>query len=674
VFSGLNPPQQTAVETLRGPLLVLAGAGSGKTRVVTFRIANLIRHGTRPSRILAVTFTNKAAKEMQERIGKLLGKKQGTEKPQISTFHAHCVRVLRRHIRRLGYPEKFAIYDQGDQESLARGVLRDIRVSGELMRPSDLLFQISQWKSHAVRPPEASQHAKTDKEHLAAMGYRRYQKALKNAGAVDFDDLLLLTEELFSQHADVRAVEGGLFDHILIDEYQDTNGSQYRIIRALAEQHRNLCVVGDDDQSIYGWRGADVQHILRFAKDWPDAKVVRLEMNYRSTSAILELANRLIKFNRVRHDKTLQAARPGGDRPRVLQYQDENEEARETIADIRRRLTQPGVEPRDIAILFRTNEQPRPFETELRKARIPYVMLGSTSFFDRKEVRDILAYLKLIESPADEVSLLRVLNLPPRGIGDRTREELMTAAVAAGKSLWQTMTGPECPPFGDAPANAVRKFIALIENFRERFAKERDLAAVARDLISAIDYQSEIRRNYPDQQEQDTRWKTVEEAVNALGAYQAQAAKPSLAEFVSEITLGERDFGDMKEKELARNAIVMLTLHSAKGLEYPHVYMVGLEEGILPHHRTLKAEGRDDVEEERRLAYVGVTRAQEFLTLSLPLTRLKWGKARESIPSRFLFEMIGQAERAPAAGGGPHQRPAAAKSPRGKTAGKRPPG
>ncbi len=302
--AALNPAQQKAVATLSGPLLVLAGAGTGKTRVVTFRIAELIRHGTRPERILAVTFTNKAAHEMQERVGALLGRRRKT-RPQVSTFHSHCLQILRRHIRRLGYPERFAIYDRGDQESLARSVLREIRIGNEALRPGDLLYQISSWKSHCVRPGEATALAQTDKEHLAAMAFRRYQRALKNAGAVDFDDILLCTEELFQGHADVLREEAARFDHLLVDEYQDTNGSQYRIVRALSARHRNLCVVGDDDQSIYGWRGAEVEHILRFTRDWPDATVVRLEMNYRSTSEIIEHANRLIVFNKTRHDKVL---------------------------------------------------------------------------------------------------------------------------------------------------------------------------------------------------------------------------------------------------------------------------------------------------------------------------------------------------------------------------------
>ncbi|MEX2356976.1 MAG: UvrD-helicase domain-containing protein, partial [Pirellulaceae bacterium] len=437
-MNGLNAPQLDAVNTLRGPMLVLAGAGSGKTRVVTFRIANLIKHGIRPDRILAVTFTNKAAAEMKERALHLLGKRSKVE-PVVSTFHSHCVKILRRHIDRLGYPKTYTIYDRSDQEMLARGVLREIRVPSESLRPGDLLNIVSRWKSAGVRPKDAVAHAETDKEHLAAIAYRRYQTALKASGAVDFDDLLLCTEELFTHHEEVRRQEAGRFDHVMIDEYQDTNSSQYRIVRGLAEEHRNLCVVGDDDQSIYSWRGAEVQHILRFNQDWPDAKVVLLADNYRCTSAILNLANRLVAFNKTRYDKVLNAARPGGEHPRIMQYKDEEQEAEQVVADIQRRLTEPGLEPRDFAVLFRTNEQPRAFEQQFRAANLPYTLIGGMSFFDRKEVRDILSYLKLLNSPQDEVALLRILNSPPRGIGQKTVKSLLDHATNEGKSMWEIL-------------------------------------------------------------------------------------------------------------------------------------------------------------------------------------------------------------------------------------------
>jgi DNA helicase-2/ATP-dependent DNA helicase PcrA len=657
-MAGLNPAQQAAVETLAGPMLVLAGAGSGKTRVVTFRIANLMKHRTRPERILAVTFTNKAAAEMQERIGALLGSKN-KERPQISTFHAHCVRVLRRHARALGYPERFAIYDRGDQESLARTVLRDIRVPNEMMRPGDLINQISRWKTLSLRPADAAKEAQSDKEHLAAMGYRKYQKALQNAGAVDFDDLLLCTEELFQKFPDIRRQEAGLFDHLLVDEYQDTSGTQYRIIKALAAEHRNLCVVGDDDQSIYGWRGAEVQHILRFAKDWPDAKVVRLEWNYRSTAAILDFANRLIAFNKHRHDKVLRAARAGGEKPRIEQYENETVEAQATVADIRRRMELDKREPRDFAILFRTNEQPRAFETELRKAKIPYVILGSQSFFDRKEVKDILAYLKTIDAPRDEVSLLRIINNPPRGIGERTVEVLLKEAVKSGQPVWNVLTDPQAKLTVPAAAQqALAKFVALVQRNHELVKRShpgplpkgegagRSLVDLVRQLIADVGYEAEIKRIYPQPEEQQARWQSVEEVVNALGIYERGAKKPALGDFLDEVALGQQEMGSDKEKQLARNAVALMTLHSAKGLEFPHVYMVGLEEGILPHHRSLKIDD-GDVDEERRLCYVGITRAQERLTMSLSLTRMKWGKPRDTTPSRFLFEIMGQAERAP---------------------------
>ena len=646
----LNPPQAKAVKTLSGPLLVLAGAGTGKTRVVTYRIANLIRHGTRPGRILAVTFTNKAATEMQQRIGNLLSKRLA-ESPVTSTFHSHCVRVLRRHIRQLGYPERFAIYDRGDQESVARSVLREIRVPNETLRPGDLLNIVSGWKSRAVRPPEAARIARSDKEHLASMAYRRYQQALKNAGAVDFDDLLLLTEELFQKNPEVLREEADRFDHLLIDEYQDTNGSQYRIVRALASKHRNLCVVGDDDQSIYGWRGAEVEHILRFSEDWPDATVVRLEDNYRSTAEILALANRMIVFNKVRHDKVLRAARQGGEKPKIRQYPDENTEAREVVGEIRRMIERSDLTPKDFAILFRTNEQPRAFETELRRVKLPYVLLGGMSFFDRKEVRDILAYLKLIASPDDEVSLLRIINTPPRGIGQRSIECLMSQAVSGGKPIWRIMASPTGLPA--TAQDAVKRFVHLIKDFQRR-VKRGSLAELVRELISEISYERELKRLYNDPNEQQTRMDAVQEVVNAVAAYESQSQsksksrtkakeKPSLPGFLDEVVLGDRDFDDEKEKQLQRDAIVLMTLHSAKGLEFPHVYMVGMEEGILPHHRALK-DDEIGVDEERRLCYVGVTRAQERLTLSLSLTRMKWGKPRDTLPSRFLYELTGQAD------------------------------
>ena len=637
----LNPEQREAVRTLGGPLLVLAGAGTGKTRVVMHRLVELIRKGTRPSRILAVTFTNKAAKEMQERAADILGRRLD-EKPEISTFHSLCVRILRRNIKHLGYPEGFAIYDRGDQESVARGALREVHIAETTLKPSEAVNYIGQWKTAGVGPSEAAAIAQTDKQHLAASVYRRYQVALRAAGAVDFDDLLLLTEELFRRFPDVRRHEAGRFDHLMIDEYQDTNQLQYRIVKALAREHRNLCVVGDDDQSIYGWRGAEVAHILRFTKDWPDAKIVRLEINYRSTRQIIAWANRLIAFNKLRHAKRLRATMSGSD-PRILQPQDENAEAQAVVGEIFKAVKSRRRRPGDFAILFRTNEQPRIFEEELRREKLPYVLVGGTSFFDRKEVRDLLAYLRLIANPRDEISLLRAINTPARGIGQTTITRLTKEAVGRGIPIWEILPqAGELTKVTAAARRGIDGFQSLIRGYRKRL-KTGNLVKTFQDLIADIGYKDELARLYSNPDDLQARWAAVEEMVNAMAGYVQRESDPTLAGFVHEVSLGDRDDDRDKEKELARDAITLMTLHSAKGLEFPEVYMVGMEEGILPHKRSV-ADADSAIDEERRLCYVGITRAQHRLTLTLPLSRRKWGKARETVPSRFLYEITGQAD------------------------------
>ena len=692
---GLNPAQHAAVETLSGPLLVLAGAGTGKTRVVTTRIANLIRHRIKPDRILAVTFTRKAAGEMQERAmallsggekgakgkGKGRGAKKPTVHPQISTFHALCVQVLRRHIVKLGYPPQFAICDRGDQESLARTALRDIRVPDDSLRPGDLLAIISNWKNRSLRPAQAASAATSDREHLAAAGYRRYQNSLKARGMVDFDDLLLCTEELFTAHPAIRREEAGRFDHVLVDEYQDTNGSQYRIVKALAMGHRNLCVVGDDDQSIYGWRGAEVEHILRFKEDWPDAKVVRLEENYRSAGAILEYANTLIAFNKKRHDKILRPARGAGQRPIIMQLPDETQEAERVVGDIQMQLTQPGMQAKDFAILCRTNEQPRAFETELRRLKLPYILVGGQSFFDRKEVRDLLAYLKTVENPTDETSLLRIINTPPRGIGNATVKQLLAEAVSRGEPIWNVLR--EAAGGGGATSSAIGKFVNLIGELKEIAERGAPVDKLVDAVVDRTQYRRELDRLYPDPMEREARTASIEELINAGAAYNKgkkskkdEEELPLLRGFLDDVALGGSDNRDEKEDQLQRNAIALMTLHSAKGLEFPYVYMVGMEEGILPHKRTLEMPDESQIDEERRLCYVGVTRAQEKLTLSFALTRRKWGKPKETVPSRFLYEMTGQAEnaakarKAAAATLGPHKKHPAAKGAGGPKGGK----
>ena len=664
----LNPAKLDAVRTPGGPLLVLADAGTGKTRVVTYRIAELIRHGTKPERILAVTFTKKAAGEMQERAGTLLARSRvatrrrvspkhrrasannSPQRPEISTFHSLCVRILRRHIVRLGFPQKFVICDRNEQESQARTALRELRAPNAALAPGDMLAIVSRWKSASVRPEQAVAAANGEREHLAAAAYRRYQENLKRMGAVDFDDLLLLTEEVLTRFPAVCRAEAQRFDHVLIDEYQDTNRSQYQIVKSLAAKHRNLCVVGDDDQSIYAWRGAEVTHILSFQRDWPEAKVVRLEDNYRSTAAILSYANTLIAFNRQRHDKVLRAARPGGTRPAILQCQDEAQEAERVVADVRGLVDSRRARPRDVAILCRTNEQPRSFETELRRANVPYVLIGGMSFFDRKEVRDVLSYLKVIDNPHDEPALMRIINQPARGIGNAAQKRLYEEATSRGKFLWEVLPDALMIDGVDAKtAAAVAQFRRLIEQFRAP-QKKFAIAQLIEQVLDQTGYRDALVKLYPDPAERESRLASLEEIVNAAANYDRNgrsSTSPSLSGFLDDMMLSERDDSEDKDSQLERNAVALMTLHSAKGLEFPHVYLVGMEEGILPHKRSVAAENDSAIDEERRLCYVGVTRAREQLTLSFALTRRKWGKPHKTVPSRFLYEMTGQAENFP---------------------------
>jgi DNA helicase-2/ATP-dependent DNA helicase PcrA len=639
-LSGLNPPQRQAVETLSGPMLILAGAGTGKTRVITFRMANLIGHGIRADRILSVTFTNKAAKEMRERALKLLGPRIKV-KPVVSTFHAYCVRILREDINALGYPKTFVIYDRGDQEAAARTALRDIRVGDKAMKPSDLLNRISTWKMSGISEQNASKHVEADFDFLAAMAYRRYQKQLRASGAVDFDDLLMLTGRLFDEHPELLQKHQAKFDHVQVDEYQDTNGIQFKLIESLVIRHQNICVVGDDDQSIYGWRGAEVQHIMNFGGHFPGTKTFRLENNYRCSEHIVRYANRLVKHNRERHDKKLIAHKPSGTPVRIIAYEDETQESENVVKEIAYLVTELGVRPKDIAILFRTNEQPRLFETEMRRLNVPYVLVGGQSFFDRKEIRDFLAYLKVLSAPRDEVSLLRIINTPTRGLGATTVEKLVQLAVERGKSLWEIV--PEAVNTGMVSRKALESlsdFRNLLIRFRQSMLDHPEhMADTARQLLKTIDYDGEIDRQYKDEAQAEARKTVLQDLVNSIGQYIEKNNDPSLEGFLETTALMDRDDQNDKDSELADNAVRLMTLHSAKGLEFPRVYLVGMEENLLPHKRSVESDLEKDIAEERRLAYVGVTRAMDDLTLTRAKTRMKWGKRRESMPSRFLFEM-----------------------------------
>ncbi len=636
----LNPPQREAVATLSGPLLVLAGAGTGKTRVITHRVVELIRNGVPPDRILSVTFTNKAAREMLERTKGLLG---GRVKPApiVSTFHSLCVRILREDAELLGYPGNFVIYDRGEQESVARTALRDVRVGDGALTPADLLNRVGRWKMLGIPPSQATEAVEDDLDFLAAVAYRKYQSKLRAVGAVDFDDLLLLVNQLFRERPEALDRWQRRFSHVQIDEYQDTNGVQFDFVEALVRPHQNLCVVGDDDQSIYGWRGADVAHILGFSSHFPKAKVVRLEDNYRCTHSVIEHANRLVRHNTGRHQKTLRAHKPGED-VRFLEFPDEKSEAEGVVREIAYLLGQENVAPEDVAILFRTNEQPRAFETELRRRQIPYDIVGTQSFFDRREIKDLLAYLKVVANPADEVSLLRIVNTPPRGIGNGTVQKVLARAVSAGKPLWDVV--PEAIAAGEVPDRAAKGFRSLrslLDGYRDRFqSNPRRLHDTVRSLVDDVGYSAEIERQYKSADQQLLREELLEQFFDTIREYTDRESRPSLIGFVETAALSLRDdFGSEDDKKKRAGAVKLLTLHSAKGLEFPRVYMVGLEEGILPHRRSVEDGSETAIAEERRLCYVGITRAENHLALSRATSRTKWGKRRPTIPSRFLFEM-----------------------------------
>lgn len=638
-LASLNPAQREAATTLTGPLLVLAGAGTGKTRVITYRMVELIRKGVSPDKILSVTFTNKASREMQMRMGTLIGKKLPA-KPFISTFHSLCVRILREEISLLGYPQKFVIYDRGDQESAARSSLRDIRVNDKSLRPGDLLNRISAWKMANISPEKAKDYTENDFDFLAAMAYKKYQTKLRSSGAVDFDDLLMLTNELFAKSPEALQRIQNRFEYVQIDEYQDTNLSQFNLIRSLVEPHQNLCVVGDDDQSIYGWRGAEVRHILGFQNQFPGAKVVRLENNYRCTDKIIEIANRLVSHNRDRHKKQLIAHKKMGAPVRFLDLADELTEAEKIVGEIRYFHEANEIPLRDFAILFRTNEQPRVFETELRRTNVRYQLIGSQSFFDRREIRDLLAYLKSLAFPHDELSMLRIINTPTRGIGNSTIEKLVNQSVKEGNRFWETVASKaKSKDLSARASTALNGFHDLLERYRKRLDQSpRELASIMQDLIKEIDYEAEIKKQYKTSEQQQSRIVILEQLIESMKEYCQRSNDPTPVGFLEETALGDRDDLNEKEDQLAKDAVKLMTLHSAKGLEFPRVYLVGMEEGLLPHKRSV--EGTDsEIAEERRIAYVGITRAQDYLTLSRATTRTKWGKKQPTLPSRFLFEM-----------------------------------
>jgi ATP-dependent DNA helicase UvrD/PcrA len=626
LLSDLSDPQREAVTHVEGPLLVLAGAGSGKTRVITRRIAHLVvEHGIDPASILAITFTNKAAGEMQDRVRALV---PGAN-VRISTFHAFCAALLRRHAARL-HPRTraFTIYDSTDQFQVIKAVLAEMNVDTSRHKPSAVHAAISSAKNKLQSPDDLAAREGEWPSRIVAPAFRRYEAKLLEANAVDFDDLLLLALRLLQQDDGVRRAERGRLQFLLVDEYQDTNRPQYLLARALAEAHGNLCATGDPDQSIYRWRGADIDNILSFERDFPGAHVIRLEENYRSTGNILRAASEVIRHNRERKEKTLFTRGPAGEPVHLLRCSDESAEARMVVERIAA-AARTGRRLGDVAIFYRTNGMSRPIEEALVRAKVPYTIVGAVEFFERREVRDLVAYLRTIANPSDAWAIERIRNVPRRGIGDRTADLLRESAAARGVSLGAAIDEP--PPTLDARARAaVAGLAALLRDLRA--APASPVEPIMRAVLRETKYLEWLRsQDLPDVED---RVENVRALQGAVALFDEESPGGTLQEFLEQIAL----LSDVDELEERPDRVTLMTLHAAKGLEFPVVFMVGLEDGILPHQRALDDDDRE-VEEERRLCHVGMTRAKESLWLSFASRRSIFGAPMPQRPSRFLAEV-----------------------------------
>ena len=629
-LSDLNPEQRRAVLTTEGPLLILAGAGTGRTRVITARIYGLISGGMDPARILAVTFTNKAANEMRERLEGMLGRAKA--KPvTMTTFHALCVRILRSGIERLGYKNNFSIYDEGDQIGLLKKIIPRLSARDEKLDPNVAKNLISKAKNFGLREPRPG-----EEKTLAGAVFARYQADLKTLNAVDFDDLLLLAVDLLEQHEDFRKKWQEKFDYLMVDEFQDTNRLQLRLITLLADERKNVAVVGDDDQSIYGWRGAEVSNILEFEAHFPNPAVIKLEQNYRSTNSILSTANHLIRNNPRRRSKSLWSAEPGGEKVRLIAMTDDRQEAQFVVDEIRTRQATEVAQWEDFAILFRMNAQSRLVEQHLRSYRIPYRIVGGKSFFDRREIKDLLAYASCVLNTDDDVSLLRIINTPPRGMGPAVVETAVTFSSRAKLSVWAALQHPDFQrELPTRSIKAVAAFVELFESFESRLNQPlADQPKLLRELVEEVGYLEDLRRSCKTPEEGLSRETNVRDLLQSFEQYGAKSTE-GLRGFLDEMMLRqEREEED--EGETKGSGVTLITLHAAKGLEFKNVYLLGLEEGLLPHDRS-KMEGT--VDEERRLLYVGITRAMRSLAITWCQHRIKYGSPSPCVVSSFVKEL-----------------------------------
>lgn len=633
-MQGLNKEQLDAVQTINGPMLILAGAGSGKTKVLTCRIAHLLQQGVRPYRILAITFTNKAAAEMRERVDRMAG--AAARDVWLFTFHAFCARLLRYELENLsGYANNFAIYDTSDSKNLIKQVLKEMNLDEKRFPLPAIISHISNAKNALLLPDAYAREASGYYEQQVAKIYDAYQKKLQANNAVDFDDLLLLALRLLQENPAVREKYQRKFDYLMVDEYQDTNHAQYLLTKLLAAGHRNICVVGDADQSIYGWRGADIQNILDFEKDYPDAKLVKLEQNYRSTQVILDAANAVIDNNSGRKPKNLWTANGNGSEIIYYQANDERDEARYVIENMQKLQLNEGAKLGDMAVLYRTNAQSRVFEEMLIKSGIAYTMVGGTKFYERKEIKDALAYLRLLYNPHDSLSLLRIINVPRRGIGDATLARLQEYANASGQSLFEVVTNAaDVPGLASRFANKLDELSGLLFELMGE-AADVPVKQLLDDVLLKTGYLEELQSSKDPQDE--SRVENLKEMLSVTEEFAVKCERngeePTLENFLADVAL----VADIDDAELGEEAVTLMTLHSAKGLEFPDVFLVGMEEGIFPHSRTLMNE--NEIEEERRLCYVGITRAEKHLFLSNARTRTIYGRTQYYTPSRFLQEV-----------------------------------
>ena len=630
IYDTLNPMQKEAVLCTEGPLLVLAGAGSGKTRVLTHRVAYLIEEkGIAPWNIMAITFTNKAAGEMRERVDKLV--EQGAEAVWVATFHSSCVRILRRHIEYLGYDTNFTIYDTDDQKTLMKKVFKSLEIDPRQYKERAVMGVISSAKDKLISPEEFELNAAGDfrKKKIGEI-YKEYQKQLKKNNALDFDDLIVKTVELLEQYEEVRNYYQERFRYIMVDEYQDTNYAQFKLVSLLAGKYKNLCVVGDDDQSIYKFRGADIENILNFEECFPGAKVIKLEQNYRSTGNILNAANEVIRHNRGRKDKTLWTSNGEGSKVRFRQFDQAYEEADAVVKDIR----DQGYDYKDCAVLYRTNAQSRLLEEKCLLYNIPYRLVGGVNFYQRKEIKDILAYLKTIANGKDDLAVLRIINVPKRGIGAASVAKAEIFASANGYSMYDAFARVRAIPSMGKAAEKIQGFVDLIEGFRQKLEDDiYSLRALIEDVLESTGYQAELEEEGA--VEAETRLENIEELINKAVSYESERENPSLAEFLEEVAL----VADVDRMDDSEDRVTLMTLHSAKGLEFDHVYLCGMEDGLFPSMMAIASDDKDAVEEERRLCYVGITRAKKDLLLTAARQRMVNGETRYSKISRFLEEI-----------------------------------